>query len=347
VSRGLVRRGYRRVLAPIEVQSRLRSDGNAAIARARLAEAEEAMVYMKRAPAIAAARAAIGALGPFARLHSARLLAQAQGMLALALLLKPIDEQGALQAFQRALAADPRYRPSRDHATSQVRAHFEQARGMPLPVTGPPPGSARRLGVSQLVRVTIDAAGGLGQLRVALQDHRGQVSRSREVAKVPIADLPGRALTLVTQVLDSVLEARPTVPQTATSRPAAVSPPTLPGKLPATSESTKKGRLWTWVAAGGAVAALATGAGLGLSAQADHDTWQSVRKVGKDYQRWLNLRDRGETKTLAANILFAVGGALAVTATVLFFVESPATSEKRASVTLAPGPASIQLGGSF
>jgi hypothetical protein len=96
-------------------------------------------------------------------------------------------------------------------------------------------------------------------------------------------------------------------------------------------------RLWTWVTGGAAVATLAVAVGLAVAANADHDEWQSELARGKDRQRWEDLSSSGQAKALSANILFGVGGALAVTSVVLFFVEGRSPGkEARVTTRLTP-----------
>jgi hypothetical protein len=103
-------------------------------------------------------------------------------------------------------------------------------------------------------------------------------------------------------------------------------------------------RLWTWVAAGSAAATLAVAVGLGASASADHDAWQE--ELGRDRIKWDELRDAVEAKATAANALFVVGGVLAATSAVLFFVEGG--RERRARrVGLSGSATGLFVSGTF
>lgn len=94
-------------------------------------------------------------------------------------------------------------------------------------------------------------------------------------------------------------------------------------------------RLWTWIAAGGALATLGVGIGLGVAARSNHGEWED--ELGQDRQRWEELRDAGQRKALAANVLFGAAGAMAVAAAVLFFVEGRSGDPARGTdVGLAP-----------
>ena len=100
-----------------------------------------------------------------------------------------------------------------------------------------------------------------------------------------------------------------------------------------------KGRLWTWVTAGGAAAALVTAAGLQISVYGvKYPEWQEgatrekLTPAEADY--FNGLKDEIEREEITSYALLGVGGALAVTALVLYFVEgsTPAT-EKPALAT--------------
>lgn len=106
----------------------------------------------------------------------------------------------------------------------------------------------------------------------------------------------------------------------------------------------RRRRLWTWVAAGSAAASLVVAVGLGASASADHDAWQE--ELGRDKIKWEELRDAVEAKATAANVLFVVGGVLAATSAVLFFVEGG--RERRAPrVGLSGSRSGFFVSGSF
>ena len=108
-------------------------------------------------------------------------------------------------------------------------------------------------------------------------------------------------------------------------------PPPAPAPAPA-----RKGRLWTWVAAGVGAAAMIGGGvagGLALKAEKDFDAEPDAGPAR-------SLKDKAETDALAANVLFGVGGAVLVTAVVLFFVEGSDDGPDTAtdtSVSVAPG----------
>jgi tetratricopeptide (TPR) repeat protein len=87
-------------------------------------------------------------------------------------------------------------------------------------------------------------------------------------------------------------------------------------------------RIWTWVALAGAGATLAAAAGIGLSARSEFEEFQET----KDLERYLELKQSIEKKALAANVLYGVSGAFAVTAGILFFTEGRRRNERRVEV---------------
>jgi hypothetical protein len=93
-------------------------------------------------------------------------------------------------------------------------------------------------------------------------------------------------------------------------------------------------RPWTWITGGTAVVTLAVAVGLAAASKADHDEWQ--RELGRDRQRWEDLRRSGQAKALSANVLLGVGGALALTSVVLFFVEGRAAAREDRLTRVTP-----------
>ena len=86
-------------------------------------------------------------------------------------------------------------------------------------------------------------------------------------------------------------------------------------------------RIWTWVAAGGALAALCVGAGLGISVKSDAEEYAKTSEHQSARLDELEQSMRG--KVLSANILFGVSGALAATSVVFFFWEGGYFSKER------------------
>ena len=91
------------------------------------------------------------------------------------------------------------------------------------------------------------------------------------------------------------------------------------------TEEPAGGRLWTWVAAGGAGAVLLTGVvllGVGQGDLGDaHDLADRSQTQEVFMSKVEELEDKGKNKSTAGGVLLGIGGALAVTAVVLFFLE--------------------------
>ncbi len=108
-----------------------------------------------------------------------------------------------------------------------------------------------------------------------------------------------------------------------------------PGPGPTPPVQPARGRLWTWIAAGAGGAALIAGGTFGYLA--------SQAKTDFDKEVWADkaqsLKDTAESRALAANILFGVGGGLLATAVVLFFVEGEGAPATRSAVEVSAGPA--------
>lgn len=96
-------------------------------------------------------------------------------------------------------------------------------------------------------------------------------------------------------------------------------------------------RIWTWVAAGGALAALTVGVGVGISIKSDAETYANTSE--DQTQRLDDLEQTMRAKALSSNILFGVSGALAVTSVVFFFWEGGwfSREQKRSSTSSISG----------
>jgi len=112
------------------------------------------------------------------------------------------------------------------------------------------------------------------------------------------------------------------------------------------------GRLWTWIATGAAGAVLLTGAVVLGVGQSDLGDAQDLadRSLTEDVfkSRVESLEDDGKTKSTAGGVLLGVGGALAVTAVVLFFLEGQDDSKPVAVAPVVSGQGgAIVVGGRF
>jgi len=148
------------------------------------------------------------------------------------------------------------------------------------------------------------------------------------------------------------------------SRPA-TRPVVGPASQPAPGPPARGRRLWTWLAAAGAVAAGGAALALGLAARRDYDEAcdllagsgpcieRTTLADPADHERYLALGEAMDRKSLAANICWGVAGGLAVAAAVLFFVEGRSagaretaasrSSSSAATVLVGPTGASLRL----
>ena len=208
---------------------------------------------------------------------------------------------------------------------ARVAARLTPIRGR-LSVVSDPSGvevlmDGKRLGTTPLERMDVSAGGHELILR------KGGFQQQRRQVAVPA---------------DQELEV--TVTLELVSR-AVVKPPVVkqPEPVPASRPPLVRRLLWTWVAAGGAVAAGAASLGLGLSMQADIDEFNGLSPG--DTARLDELEQNIPNKATASNVMLGVAGALVVTAAVLFYVEGwvlDGTDKRAGGATLAPvvGPAS-------
>lgn len=92
--------------------------------------------------------------------------------------------------------------------------------------------------------------------------------------------------------------------------------------LVATQAPAAHKRLGTWVSGGVAVAAAATAAGFGVSALlAGRELGDQTTAATRAQEQADTLMDRAHDHALVSSVAWCVGGAAAVTAVVLFFVE--------------------------
>ena len=99
-------------------------------------------------------------------------------------------------------------------------------------------------------------------------------------------------------------------------------------------------RLWTWVAAGGAVVAGAIGLGLVLSGASDHEEYMTTYDCG----RFAELEESIPRKYTAGYVMFGLAGAAAAVAGVLYFIEG---RPPRTGATVHIGQGTAGLGFRF
>jgi len=216
----------------------------------------------------------------------------------------------ARQAFESALAQDPTLVVDPVQIKPDVVQLFRTTRASvrgQLSVEGGAPGSVvlvdgARRGAAPLTltlpvgrhHVQLADSAGSVQHRQWVVVYHGRLSQVRVKARAPRADVP-------------VFKPGPT------RRPRVVSPPPLP---PVETPPSRR-RLWTWVAAGGAVVVSAVGLGLVLSGSSDHEEYLTTY----DCERFKELEGSIPRKYTASHVMFGLGGALAATAVVLYVLE--------------------------
>lgn len=100
--------------------------------------------------------------------------------------------------------------------------------------------------------------------------------------------------------------------------------PTRPELTPTSTAVTapavekKSPRVWTWVAGGVAVAGAGAGIGLGVVASSKANEYNTVTRTPDQAAQ---LRSDATSMATAANVSYAVAGAAAITAIILFVVE--------------------------
>jgi hypothetical protein len=110
------------------------------------------------------------------------------------------------------------------------------------------------------------------------------------------------------------------------------------------------GRLWTWVAAGSAVALAGTAALFWALGSGEYSDVEEVcKQTGCPNTKRVNdviTETNLETYETLTTVSLVLSGAALVTAGVLFFVEAP-SDEETEPVTVGLGPGGVQLGGRF
>lgn len=268
--------------------------------RALLNRAKEAYLEARVEASIRLLRKAAARAG-----DDQRLAAQIQLYVALNQLVAG-RQAAAEKALQRALTHDPNLRLDADRFKPSTIALLERVRqGLrgTLAVTANLPGSVWIDGK--------DAGKTPLTLKIPIGYHQVEVRA-------------GSARHSQRVLISAGQEARVTAKLTTKERPVAtpvVQPPPTAApivKRPGPQVDQERGaRLWTYVVAGTAAAALGVAIGLGVSAESDHAEYQATL----DYDRFESLEQSIRTRTTAANVLYISAGALAAGAVVLFFLE--------------------------
>ncbi len=272
LGRAVAERGVREVLGPPELQARLTASPGVAAAltagRQLISEATKATLYMRRAEAVAAAKDAVSKLeAAHARHHARDLLARAHGARAVALLLKPADEEGARAAFREALAADPSWRPA-DLAprASQLLEEAQKARRASAPSVDELQAVSRAVGIDRLIWVHASAGASLVELELVFFSASERATASRRL-QVP----PGQVTARAAELIASVLAPGPTsLASLPSSGPVVGRSPEPPRPQPPTTTARPwYKRWWVWAIAGTVVVGTGLGLGLGLGLKSD------------------------------------------------------------------------------
>ncbi len=253
------------ILGPLGSRSRLETARGAAEAlvtvETDISAAEKALLFMNGKEARRRARQALADLSAiFGRFHCPHLVARARGALALAMLLEPIDQVRAIQAFRAALEANPGYRPDPDRLDPKAARLFRQARegrGEPRP---PEPAYVKQvaaaLDVSRLVWLSMTSPDiGAARLTLVLFDEQGQELQRSSLLLEQKAKISMQAMRMVSRALGlpAGRGAGVTAPPSASS---STSPPTT---LPSQPVLTKRmvrpwyKEWWIWAVTGAVV----------------------------------------------------------------------------------------------
>ncbi len=177
----------------------------------------------------------------------------------------------------------------------------------------------------------------IGLVHFTLGD-RQQAERdfARAIEVDPGIAAPEDTSPKIVEVLERVRQ-RVAPPEPPADRPPQQPPaerPALDRPPPDAAPAPARGRVWTWVTAGVGAAALAGAGVLGGLALQKKSAFED--EVWAD--RAADLRAQAEDYGLGANVMFGVGGALLVTAVVLYFVEDDGSGGERAGVEIGLAP---------
>ncbi|MCA9601343.1 MAG: tetratricopeptide repeat protein [Myxococcales bacterium] len=159
--------------------------------------------------------------------------------------------------------------------------------------------------------------------------------RDRLAERLELVGQQGRVVNVGPEVNKTQPGETQTQPATATSE-----------TQPTESHDESSSRLWTWIVGGTAVAALGTGAVLLILAGSEYsDLEKKCGAVGcTDAQVDASS---GPGMQTAGGVMLAVGGALAVTSVILYFLEGDSGEESPPSTQVGIGPTGISLSGRF
>jgi tetratricopeptide (TPR) repeat protein len=230
----------------------------------------------------------------------------------------------ALRAYSDYLREVP---DAKDRAA--VRASMKRIEGklatagvQALLVYTEPPGAAVKLEGRARGKTPFHVALPPGEYALRLE-REGLVPVAREVTIPPDASVTVDVVLAPLPASPSTKVAAPAPPPAAkpnllapTPKPSQRAGPPV-GAEPKPDAPRAKRRLWTWVAAGAAVAAASAGAYYGLAA----DDAASTLRDGTFHSNGTALEDDAKSKARTANVLYGVAGVAAATGATLFFLE--------------------------
>ena len=235
------------------------------------------------------------------------------------------DLPAAKAAFRRAIELDPSLRPDEGRIKPELVQLFDAVRSSLA-------GDLTVTVAAAKATVSVDGvACGEAPLQMRLMpgphlvEVRGVDGQLLHRARVEISS--GRS--------SIVAVARPT----ATTRPSAEAKRSAPRAPP--PPPPPRGRLWTWIAGGAAVASTALAIGAGIAARADERqacemleakgdcSEASVFTAGADRATYRDLRSTAQTKATLSNVAWIAAGSLAAATLVLFWFEGRAGEAPR------------------
>lgn len=252
-------------LGPAALAARLR-EGLAADKLTGLVEAsDQACIRMERETAVTRAHEAITRLQiRHGRFAAPVLTARAWAALALARLLQPRDEAGAVRAFRRALDADPSHRVSPDRLSPSTSRLFARAR---LDWRSPRPPAQHELrelalaiGAQRLVWIAVRSQtddGAQLALELMVMDKQAKVLSRRQRTRIPREALADQAAALVRESLGG-----PRAPEPPPPKPVALPPPPPPPPPPGPARPLDRPwyrKWWVWTIAGAVLVTVGVG----------------------------------------------------------------------------------------
>ena len=168
----------------------------------------------------------------------------------------------------------------------------------------------------------------LGDQTSARLDFEAALRIDREI--LPPADTSPKIIRIFHEVKTSLPPEKPKL----TKKPDPAKGTDKALNVKQTAPIKKTNRTWTWVAAGVGAAAMVSAGTCGiLAGQAEDDFKQATwADEAAEY------KDQAETRALAANVMYGIGGAALLTAVVLFFVEPDSSPEAQTQLSMTPVP---------